>query len=525
MLLLAVACSACSEDFNDNQALEQERSAHVKTENPVSLLLNYPNSTTAPTDNCDHDICSSLLELIQSSTESIDFAIYGIRNQSAILNALVDAQDRGVRVRGVVDADIHGDNYYTDTPLMLDKINNIQSDHEADKNTKKQKDKSDFEFKPWCPKPQGFDGPIQCIGYSLPGNKCLMASHASREKLMFAGEIMHNKFFVVDHTSVWTGSSNVSDSGSGGYNANAVLLIDDPTIASWYTTEFEQMYSGGLFHKYKTQNGRHSKLVTQFDDMSVEVKFSPKGYAMVDKLDHWLEEAKTSIDVGVFFLTHKRLTHHLIRAHQRGVKVRVIIDATAAKNGYTKHEILRAAGIPVKVENWGGKMHMKSAVIDAQRLVIGSMNWTTAGERDNDENTIFIESAKFSQMYGRFFEDLWKSIPDKWLSGQPDPESLDSGTSCTDKVDNDFDDDADNLDSGCSNNPKALPGLPSYWVVDKDEGNGLIKGNINRDGKKYYFFPTDKYYSKTVIKPEYGERWFCSPMEATEAGWKRPGKS
>ena len=62
------------------------------------------------------------------------------------------------------------------------------------------------------------------------------------------------------------------------------------------------------------------------------------------------------------------------------------------------------------------------------------------------------------------------------------------------------------------------------WRVDYNDGNGLIKGNINREGKKYYFFPTDKYYSKTMIKPEYGEKWFCSPIEAAEAGWKRPGR-
>ena len=39
--------------------------------------------------------------------------------------------------------------------------------------------------------------------------------------------------------------------------------------------------------------------------------------------------------------------------------------------------------------------------------------------------------------------------------------------------------------------------------------------------KKYYYFPTDKNYAKTKINPDYGERWFCSPIEATEAGWKR----
>jgi phosphatidylserine/phosphatidylglycerophosphate/cardiolipin synthase-like enzyme len=488
----------------------------------IDLLLNSPSNVVAPTDNCEQEICRSLLKLINSATKTIDFAIYGIRKQSAILNALVDAQNRGVIVRGVVDSDINGENYYTDTPLLLEKIHHTTTDHRVDLETLKKKEKNDFNLESWCPKPEGFDGPVQCIGYPMSGNKCLMASHASREELVFNGDIMHNKFFVIDHKYVWTGSSNVSDSGTGGYNANAVLLINDTDVASWYTREFEQMHEKGKFHRNKDQNGRRDKLTKTIAGAAIEVKFSPQGYAMVDKLDQWLIDSNSSIDIAVFFLTHKRLTHHLIAAHQRGVKVRVIIDATAATNGYTKHEILRAAGIPVKVENWGGKMHMKSAVIDGQRLVIGSMNWTTAGERDNDENTFFIESISMSREYENFFQQMWDSIPKKWLQGNPDPESLNSGTSCTDLVDNDFDNLADQADSGCGSNPDQLPDLPKYWVVDKKEGNGLIKGNVNREGKKYYFFPTDKYYPNTKINPEHGEKWFCSPFEANEAGWTRP---
>ena len=49
-----------------------------------------------------------------------------------------------------------------------------------------------------------------------------------------------------------------------------------------------------------------------------------------------------------FYLTSKELASALIKAHLRGVKVRVINDATSARNEYTKHEALRAAGIDVK---------------------------------------------------------------------------------------------------------------------------------------------------------------------------------
>ena len=62
-----------------------------------------------------------------------------------------------------------------------------------------------------------------------------------------------------------------------------------------------------------------------------------------------IAKATKSIDIAVFFLTNKFVTADLIAAKRLGVRIRVIIDATAATNGYTKHELLRTAGISVKV--------------------------------------------------------------------------------------------------------------------------------------------------------------------------------
>ena len=44
-----------------------------------------------------------LVEKINNAQKSIDFAFYGLSNQGEILNALMNAQNRGVKVRGIVD--------------------------------------------------------------------------------------------------------------------------------------------------------------------------------------------------------------------------------------------------------------------------------------------------------------------------------------------------------------------------------------------------------------------------------------
>ncbi len=47
-----------------------------------------------------------------------------------------------------------------------------------------------------------------------------------------------------------------------------------------------------------------------------------------------------------------------------------------------------------------------------------------------------------------------------------------------------------------------------------------IKGNVNSRGEKIYHMPDQRDYERTDIKPEEGDRWFCSPAEAEAAGFR-----
>jgi len=433
----------------------------------LRLVLNDPSGRPAPMDSCDVELCTSLVETIDKATERVDYAFYGLRGQTAILDALRRARARGVQVRGVVDMDVGNENYYDDTAELMALADPIVTDHAVD--YAKSRSRKDFRGSAFqCDRPIGFAGPLQCLAMDLGNNTCWVGAHVSREEIEFKGDIMHNKFVIVDQRYVWTGSTNASDSGTGGYNANLVTLVDSPTVAGWYTSELEQMLAG-KFHDTKTKQGPMRTRLS--DDVSVQVLFSPQHKPISKAVRPLVQSARESIDIAVFFLTHKHLAQDLIDAKARGVKVRVIIDATAAKNGYTKHEILRAAGIPVKVEDWGGKMHAKSAVVDGEYIITGSMNWTSAGENGNDENTIIVRSKTHAAQYAKWFEQLWGAIDDRWLTDRPDPESKDSGRACMDGSDNDFDHKADKEDEGCSVNPPPLPALPQGKVMPKpDEG-------------------------------------------------------
>ena len=435
--------------------------AQERTTGSIEIILQHPLEFDRPANRCESEICQSLIAMLDGARQSIDFAIYGARNQNAVLDALLRAKARGVSVRGYVDRDPQGNNYYESTDNWVRRIGNVRDDQHCERlyNTVPP---------PKCPRPDKFNGPLQCSAFEFR-DRLLLARHASREAIS-PNQIMHNKFFVVDDEWVWTGSANISDSGIGGYNANAVFVIQSRDIASTYTQEFEQLWNRTGLACSKPRDG-----IEMFRLQADEITtwFSPQDKASRYGLPALLARAKQQINVAVFFLTSKYLTADLMAAHQRGVKVRVVIDATAAKNGYTKHELLREVGIPVKIENWGGKMHMKTVSVDGQFLAAGSMNWTSAGEETNDENTLLLRSSRLASQFDTYFNEIWHTIPGRWAQpdARPDPESMDSGMSCFDGVDNDFDEKIDDDDPGCSSNPPRLPALPPHEVLSVDQRN------------------------------------------------------
>jgi len=458
-------------------------------ERKIDLLLQSPLSHASPADRCSPPACTLLKNWLKEAQRSIDFAIYGARDQSSVLAALVDAKRRGVRVRGYVDRTRDGRNYYTSTDEWIRQLGDIADDRA------REGPPDENHWSPPCKRPAGFAGPLQCLAYDL-GSSWLLAEHASRENFVSAAsggvnKIMHNKFFVIDNRRVWTGSANLSDSGTGGYNANVVAAVESRRLARLYEAEFERLLARGQSKDKAGRKGMDKAMSRnksagplRIADADVSLMFTPQDQPMSNGVRPLIAAARQSIDVAIFFLTHKGVVADLIAAHRRGVRLRIIVDATSATNGYTKHELLRTAGVPTKIENWGGKMHAKAAVIDGEYIVLGSMNWTSAGERDNDENTLLIRSPRLATDLKAWFDDLWQSIPDIWLAtnARPDPESWDSGSACFDQVDNDFDDLVDEDDPGCRRFFRPpLPSLPPHSVAEKVGANPPSTHQLQRD--------------------------------------------
>lgn len=362
----------------------------------MKLILTDFTKNLKPNTNCTNSVCVELLKNIENSTETIDIALYGWVSIPKIEKALENAISRGVKIRLVYDTNTRDENYYPNTLDIIKKINYNRSDY--------------------------------ILGMPKLTNM-----------------LMHNKFIIFDKKIVYTGSMNFSNTGLSGFNHNNVLIINSPAVAEIYTNEFEQMFAGS-FHtlKQKTQNNENIIL----GNSSVSIYFSPQDNSITNILPI-IKNAKKYLYLPVFLITHAGLEEELINAKKRGVDVRIIIDATNTYARNSSFEKLRQNGIPVKVENYAGKMHSKAIIADDKFLIIGSTNFSNSGENNNDENLILLDNPRFAILYKNFFLYLWQKIPDRYLKHTVKAESKYSIGSCSDGIDNDFDGKFDLQESDC----------------------------------------------------------------------------
>ncbi len=402
----AIPCKVC------HNKIKKPRAKHKKNNSPIFTTHNIPSPPLIthggnitlyffdytkhlkPDEKCETEICKTFLEHINSSQESIDIAIYGYDEIPKITEALENARNRGVEIRYVYDEDpVPELNFY--------KNNDI----------------------------------IKKIASAYSNDKLNSESH----------RIMHNKFFIFDKKTVITGSMNFSQSGLSNYDVNDVAIINSKEVAELYTQEFEQMITGH-FHNAKIKNSAPNKFV--IDNSLVEVYFSPKSPA-TKRILELINNAKNYIYAPTFLITHNDITNALIKAKKRGVDVKIIMDANNINTKHTKYQILRGNAIALKSENYAGKLHSKTMIIDDEYVVMGSMNFSQSGTNGNDENTLIIQNSEFAANYKNFFNYLWAVIPDKYLKFNPSAESKESIGSCYDGVDNNFDGKIDSQDPKC----------------------------------------------------------------------------
>lgn len=142
---------------------------------------------------------------------------------------------------------------------------------------------------------------------------------------------------------------------------------------------------------------------------TVEIYYAPEDLPG-DKLVAIYKRAKRYIYVSVYGITYPPAVKALVSAKKRGVDVRVITDRERLNDPkqVTALETLRFAGIPIRVNQHDGLMHLKQVVVDDEVNTSGSMNQTTSAHRYNDERLDVIIDPITSAKARDKFLTMWK---------------------------------------------------------------------------------------------------------------------
>lgn len=305
------------------------------------------------------DFSALLTNRINAATHSIDMAVYSFFELSNVINALINAKDRGVKVRVVYDSrdDQSGITSLRNAGIQVQKRNN---------------------------------------------------SYA----------IMHNKFFVFDARDtiaandwIWTGSWNVTSLEMGW--KNNVIEINDPAIAQAYLIEFEEMWgsdgdnpdnTNADFGGAKANNTQH---LFTIGDKEVELYFSPSDGTTSEIVSEILD-ADQSIYFAQFVFTKDEIADAMKTRYSSGISdIRgLIVEANSQGSEYNT---LNAFAEMYKY-TYGDNLHHKYGMIDVSYpeddpvVITGSHNWSAAAENDNDENTLIIHDIYVANQYMQEFK-------------------------------------------------------------------------------------------------------------------------
>ncbi|HXF86219.1 MAG TPA: phospholipase D-like domain-containing protein [Anaerolineales bacterium] len=134
---------------------------------------------------------------------------------------------------------------------------------------------------------------------------------------------------------------------------------------------------------------------------------SPQGTGGVDgPLVEAIDEARLSIDVAAYSLTLNSIRNALLRAHDRGVTIRIVMESDNMDTSDVQRLI--EAGIPVVGDNEQGLMHNKFIVIDRSEVWLGSMNFTDSSAYEDNNNLMRIHSKEIAEDYSVEFREMFE---------------------------------------------------------------------------------------------------------------------
>lgn len=207
--------------------------------------------------------------------------------------------------------------------------------------------------------------------------------------------LMHNKFVVIDGHITWTGSWNLTDTGTYRNNNNAIRILSGEMAAN-YTYEFKEMFLDGAFGPTSPADTPHRRLV--LEGTRIETFFAPEDEAM-DEVILVVSRASESIRFMAFSFTDDDLGLAMRERAAAGVLVEGVFESRGTSSEYSEFGAMQEVGLSVFPDGNPALLHHKVIIVDASIVILGSFNYTSSADQENDENMLVIYSPEIAAQF------------------------------------------------------------------------------------------------------------------------------
>jgi phosphatidylserine/phosphatidylglycerophosphate/cardiolipin synthase-like enzyme len=311
--------------------------------------------------------CDAAAAAFGEASTSIDVLLSTMNAEDdPVVEALVEASERGVAVRVLLDA-------------------------------------SDFE-------PSITEGNAEAIAF--------LRARGIDARMDDAATTTHAKLAIVDRATVIVGSTNWNHYALFEHR-QADVRIDDGRVGAAFSEFFDRLWANPGAPPAMTLEGIEipddGPTVVVLPDAGESALY---GRFVLDVLSH----ARMSVHAVLYRVSvypqfadsvTSALVEELILAARRGLEVRVLMDdcsfyADSARENLESAIFLYQSGVEVRFDDPEVTTHAKLVVVDGETVVLGSTNWNYYSVEKNIEADIaFLRMPAVAATFESYFADLW----------------------------------------------------------------------------------------------------------------------
>jgi len=101
-----------------------------------------------------------------------------------------------------------------------------------------------------------------------------------------------------------------------------------------------------------------------------------------------------------------QLIEALVGAKDRGVDVKIITDGVLFDHD-ENYEYLTGLGLNVKSDTDDKVTHNKLVIIDSEKVIVGSSNWSYHSLVENHESNVIITNSDIARDFENYFNGVW----------------------------------------------------------------------------------------------------------------------